>query len=421
MSDSEYPNLGFNPVPGMPDAVESLHGQVASVVDSMGQAQTLMGRLRNANDSVWQGDAGDAFREHFNTKLADELDHAHESLSKAVDVVHGWHTDLVGFKDTAGELESEAAQARAEQGQAETALQQAKSNPDLALANQIFTDPAALQQAQSRLDTATSALRGAESTAQAAADKLADIIKRAQDLQGQHEDVARKAAQELKDATKHLAPHKPGMFSRMVHAFTSALSAVGNWVKDHLKDIHAVLSTISAIAGLVALVTPPPVDAVALGVSVAAGAGALATDIADPQFRHGIGELAHGHFNSDSLGALMTGVGDVASVIPGAGVALKGVKGAEVATEAGTKAVTGMTDIAGVVAKNPGFIPKQLAKIPAVGKVFSSSGVSNVADNILKLGTDGGKAFNAVDRLNLAWKAKGAVSHVYDDVKEAAS
>lgn len=420
MSDSEYPNLGFNPVPGMPDAVESLHGKVASVVDSMGEAQTLMGRLRNANDSVWQGDAGNAFRDHFNTKLADELDHAHESLGKAVDVVRGWHTDLVGFKDSAGKLEAEAAEARGAQTKAESALQQAKSNPDLQLANQIFSDPAALQQAQSRLDAATSTLRGAESTAQDAADKLSDVIRRAQDLQGQHEDVARKAAQALKDATKHLAPHKPGMFSRMFHAFTDALSAVGNWVKDHLKDIHAVLSTISAIAGLVALVTPPPVDAVALGVSVAAGAGALATDIADPQFRHGIGELLHGNFTKDSIGALMTGVGDVASVIPGAGMAFKGIKGAEITTEAGTKAAAGMGDIAGMVAKQPGILPKALAKIPSVGKVMSGP-VAGAADRILQLGYKGEQAFNAADRLNLAWKAKGAVSKLYGDAKEATS
>jgi hypothetical protein len=116
MRDPEDPNLGFNPVPGMPDAVESLHGKVYSAVDSMSEANSLLARLRNANDSVWQGDAGNAFREHFNTKLADELDHAHQSLSNAVTVIQGWHTDLVNFKDTAKTLEQEAAATKSRDG-----------------------------------------------------------------------------------------------------------------------------------------------------------------------------------------------------------------------------------------------------------------------------------------------------------------
>jgi hypothetical protein len=366
MSDADYPNLGFNPVPGMPDAVESLHRQVSSAVDSMSEANRLMGRLRNANDSVWQGDAGSAFREHFNTKLASDLDHSHESLSKAVGVIRGWHTDLVNFKDIANKLEVEAAAARQEQQRAEAALQQAKSNPNLGLAGQVFTDRATLQQAQARLDAAESALRDASGKAQGAADKLHDIIRRAKDLQGHHEDVARKAAQALKDATHNLAPRKPGLLSRLAHGFTSALKAVGDWVKAHLKDIHTVLSTISAIAGLVALVTPPPVDVIALGVSVAAGAGALATDLADPQFRHGIGELLHGHVNKESLGTLATGVGDVLSVVPGLTVAGKAgwaaLKGGTVAAEAGSAGANTIKGIATAVAHQPGWGVKQLAK-----------------------------------------------------------
>jgi hypothetical protein len=282
------------------------------------------------------------------------------------------------------------------------------------------------------LDAAEAGVRGAESNAQAAADKLAGIIRRAKELRGQHEEVARKAAQALKDATKDLAPHKPGLLSRMFHAFTGALSAVGDWVKDHLKDIHAVLSTISAIAGLVALITPPPVDAIALGVSVVAGAGALATDLADPQFRHGIGELLHGKFNKESLGALVTGVGDVASVIPGASVGIKALTGTRAAAE-GTEGAGAMAKLITGVAKKPGAIPelaghagKGLAKIPGVAKVADAvSGTSaggkvlGTADRILRLGDRDVEGFKALNRLNLVWKTKGALSHLYHDVKEA--
>ena len=419
MSDAGYPNLGFNPVPGMPDAVDSLHRQVTSAVDSMSEANRLMSRLRNANDSVWQGDAGNAFREHFNTKLASDLDHSHESLSKAVGVIRGWHTDLVNFKDIANKLEAEAAAARREQQQAEAALQQAKSNPNLALAGQVFTDRAALQQAQARLDAAESALREAGGKAQGAADKLHDIIRRAKELQAHHEDVARKAAHALKDATHNLAPHKPGLLSRLAHGFTSALKAVGDWVKAHLKDIHAVLSTISAIAGLIALVTPPPIDVIALGVSVAAGAGALATDLADPQFRHGIGELLHGHFNKESLGTLMTGVGDVLSVVPGVTVAAKAglgaLKGGAAAAEAGAAGANTIGEIAKVAAHQPGWVFNKVANLTGAVRLGEAA---TFADKLLKPGADGIKA---IDRLNLYSKIGSVGSHLYHDVKQAVS
>jgi hypothetical protein len=414
MSDQEYPNLGFNPVPGMPDAVESLHGKVASAVDSMGEANSLMGRLRNAGDSVWQGDAGKAFREHFNSHLADDLDHAHQSLSKAVEVISGWHTDLVNFKDSAGKLEQEAADAHQAQQWADAALQQAKANPDFKLAGQFFNEQGALQQAQVRLDAAESAVRSAASKAEGAADSLRGVIRRAKELQANHQDVARKAAAALKDATHDLAPDEPGMFSKMFHAFTGALKSVGDWVKAHLKDIHAVLSTVSAIAGLVALVTPPPVDAIALGVSVAAGAGALATDLADPQFRHGMGQLLTGHINKESLGSLMTGVADVASVIPGVGPAFKAIKGGEAVVE-GASGAAALAELASSAAHTPGLVVKGLARIPAVAKMGEAA---TFVDRVLSNGVND---IASVDRLNVLWRLRGIGSNIKNDIHQATS
>lgn len=420
MTDA-YPNLGFDPTPGMPDAVESLHGKVGSAVDSMSQAGQLMARLRNANDSVWQGDAGNAFRQHFNTKLADDLDHAHESLSKAVTVVQGWHSDLVNFKDTANRLEAEAAEARKEQQTAESALQQAKANPDLGLAGQVFHDNAALQAAQSKLDAAQSAVRSAGAKAEGAADKLNDIIRRAKELQSQHEDVARRAADELKDATKKLAPHKPGLFSSLGNAFSSALKSVGDWVKGHLNVIHSVLSTISAVGGLVALVTPPPIDVVAAGVAGVAAAGALATDLANPQFRNGMGQLLTGHFNKQSLGALMTGVGDAAGMIPGIGAARAAFKGADAAAE-GASSAESVARLASDAVHKPGLIVQGLNKIPGVSKLGDAVTFGDkVLGNAIPAVADSRRALESVDKLNVLWSAKTAASSVYHDVKQAVS
>ncbi|WP_225978844.1 hypothetical protein, partial [Gandjariella thermophila] len=197
-----------------------------------------------------------------------------------------------------------------------------------------------------------------------------------------------------------------------------ALSAVGDWVKAHLKDIHAVLSTVSAIAGLVALVTPPPVDVIALGVSAVAGAGALATDLADPQFRHGIGELLHCHFNKDSMGALMTGVGDAASLIPGAKI------GAAAATEAikGGDVAARVADVAVSAAHEPGLVVKGLGRIPGVSKLGEAVtfGDKVLSDTIPSV-KDGERVLNSLDRLNLMWRVKGVGSSLYHDAKEAFS
>lgn len=421
MSDS-YPNLGFDPTPGMPDSVESLHGKVNSAVDSMSQANQLMGRLRNAGDSVWQGDAGNAFRQHFNSHLADDLDHAHESLGKAVNVLQGWHGDLLNFKDTANKLEAEAGDARKEQQAAQSELKRAQANPDLGLAGQHFNDDASLKAAQSKLDAAQSAVSSAGSKVDGATDKFNDVIRRAKELQSHHEDVAKKAAEDLKDATKNLAPSKPGLFSSIANAFTSAIKSVGDWVKTHLKDIHSVLSTISAIGGLVALVTPPPIDAIALGVSVAAGAGALATDIADPQFRNGIGQLLHGNFNKQSLGAALTGAGDVASIIPGVGVAKGLIKGGEAAAD-GANAAKGVAGIAADVAHKPGLVVKALDKIPGVSKLgdaatFGDKVITKSLPSAIEHGAEGIKS---VDRLNVLWHAHSVESKIQGDIKQWAS
>jgi cell division septum initiation protein DivIVA len=410
MSDTTYPNLGFNPVPGVPDQVEAMGSKISAAVDSLAQANGLLGRLRDSNDSVWRGEAGDAFRQHFNDTLATDLAHAHTSLDKAVGLVKGWHTDLVSFKDMASKLDQEAADAKRQLQQARTELEQAQANPNLKLAGQHFDDQAALQRAQSLLDTAESAVRTAGSKAENAQGLLDSIMKRAKELEAEHDKVARRVADELEHATDRLAPHKPGFFSQLFSSFTQALGAVGNWVKDHLDAIHSVLSTISAIAGLVALLTPPPIDVIALGVSVAAGAGALAVDAANPEFRHGIGQLLQGHFDKQSLGAAMTGVTDMLSVVPGVGVAAKALKGGEAVAESAS-ALPKIVDIASTVAHNPGLPAKLISKIPGVGTALEAT----------KLIDQGSGAYTMVTQnmVNILWKGKSVASDLYHDVKQA--
>jgi uncharacterized protein YukE len=448
-----YPNLGFNPVPGVPADVESLSASVQQAVDSMQESGSLLDQMRDSTSGVWQGDAGDAFREHFNGKLATDLQNAHTSLNTAVGVLKNWHGDLLGFKDTAAKLDQEAAEAKQAVQRADQALQQAQSNPDLQLAGQFFNTQQALQEAQSRIDAAESVLRDAGNAAQNAHGELASVMKRAEELASQHEAMARKYAQELEHATKGLAPHKPGFFSSMFSDFTHALGAVGNWVKNHISVIHSVLSTISAVAGLIALCTPPPIDAIAGAVAIGAGVGALACDLANPKVRDAVGGLLTGHFTMDNLKNASTMGLDALSLIPGGKLVGSAFKEGDVALGAAAKVASDGTVLkAGVDAVDT--IPTLASKIPGLSSLGgdAATAFTDAADNagnVLKTGSnlahgiglpvklgvsavnkvfhfadvatvDGAKTFAQVaGNAQLGWQAKSVVTSLYGDIKQA--
>ncbi|WP_405178966.1 hypothetical protein OG225_34195 [Nocardia sp. NBC_01377] len=138
MSENPYPNLGFNPVPGSVTEVAALQGQISKAYGAVEETNSLLTRLRDSNDDVWKGQAGDAFRADFDATLAQDLGYAQSSLERAVALIQEWHTGLVAFQETAKGLEIEATEARSQHTQAVTALQRAQSNPDLSLASMSF-------------------------------------------------------------------------------------------------------------------------------------------------------------------------------------------------------------------------------------------------------------------------------------------
>ncbi|MFI5890080.1 hypothetical protein ACIA5D_08155 [Actinoplanes sp. NPDC051513] len=345
--------------------MSSLEQRISTAAASMRQANDLMSRLRSDNSSVWQGQAGEAFRQHLNSTLIEDLGKANQSLNQAVTTLHGWGVSLGGFRQRATALEQEAAQANQEAEAARSRHRQAAGNPDLQLAGQYFSTDAELQSAQRRLDNAALALRNATTDLNAAEDRLEGVRRKARDLNDEWDDASNRAAGELQHAAE-FAPHKPGLLSRLGHGIAHAVDAVGDWVTDHLDDIHAVLSTVSAVAGLIALCTPPPIDAIALGVSLVAGAGALVTTLADPKVRGDLGEILHGNF-SGNWGSMLQLGGDVIGLVPGVGVATKSVKaGGELFAE-GARGMPTIVDIASNVAHDPGIVMRQVAKIPKIG------------------------------------------------------
>ena len=433
---SSYPHLGFNPAPGVPADVEALENTVTKATSAMQESGQLLDELRSVDSDVWVGEAADAFRANFNDKLMTDLQHAQQSLTEASGTMQNWYKDLVGFKQTAQNLDQEAAAAREALQNAQSQLAQAKSNPNLNLINDVFTDPQALQQAQSALDQAESAVNDANMAEQQAQDDLNSILQRARQLQQEVDSAARNYASQLEQSTKGLAPHKPGFFSSMLHDLGSAFSAVGHWIEQHANVIHSILSTVSAIAGLIALCTPPPIDVVAGAVALVAGAGAFAMDLANPKTRDALGGLLTGHFTKANIEA---GVGtglDLVSAIPGGALFKAATKGA--------KFTEGAVDVADKIPSLVDKLPQLASKGEDVADAFKGLASSKAAQivsanahgvaiplklgigvvtKVANIGRDADNAFKitaeTAQNLNLGWKVKGVATNLYHDFQEA--
>ncbi|MFI2283955.1 WXG100 family type VII secretion target [Nocardia beijingensis] len=408
MSVNPYPNLGFDPVPGTPDEVANLRGQIDSARQGVTETRSLLNRLIGSDD-VWKGDAGNAFRTNFDATLSSDLGYAQQSLEQAVDLLNEWHTNLVSYHDTAKGLDQQAADARAQHTQAVSALQQARSNPDLGLANVQFNDPDELRAAQIRLNNATAQVNAAVTAVDDCQGKIDAIIRRARDLESTHSALAGRIAAALDAAAKDFAPSPPD--KSIWDRITDAIKAVGDWIDEHREGLHEFLSCTAAIAGLLAVVTPPPVDAIALGVALAAGAGALALDVTDAEMRD---DLLHGSL-SERLSAGLTISGDAMGLIPGVGALGKVGKVALLGDAVGDIGrFESMARTWSEAAHNPGLVNKFMTdhNVGNVTNVLSSTGATNGVNRLLQFtGVEG--AHSVADpavALTVLKRGEGAVS-----------
>jgi hypothetical protein len=300
MAARSFPALGFDPAPGDLSVIENLIDKLTKTTNALGDGKNIIGKLSSSSSEVWQGDAATAFRNQLTSDLPNALSNAHDSLSKALTALTGWHGNLASYQQTANQLEAQADGEKKDFDARNAAYTSAQGNPDLKLAGQTFSTQAEANAAQARLNNATSQLQTVQQALQNAHDTLAGTIRRAQELQTTHGDNAHTVAGQLKHAPDHLAPHKPGLFSSIM-----------NWIGGHLKQIGDILSAVSAISGLLALILPPPADAICLAVSIVASIGALAAHLGSGD--HNLLDLA----------------GDVAGIIPGVGLLGDAAKGAQ--------------------------------------------------------------------------------------------
>lgn len=324
-----YPALGFDPAPGALSSVATLaesFSQVATKLDAAHGALTGIGR----SGGIWQGEAAEGFRGTVG-ELPGYLDKARTSLGGASTVLQQWSDDLSSLKQTAAQYEQAAARATQQ-------VEQARSNPDLNLGGQFFTDSASLQQAQARLDAAVSELSAAQ-------DELDTIRRQAQRLLDQHADLAAAVAGALAQAKEH-APEEPGFFDRIGDLLSGIGKAVEDlaadvwqWVKDNaetIKKIGDVLSAIGTMLSIAAVVLAPVpvVGQVVLAAAIGMNGAALAT--------HGLAKAAGADVGWSTLA--FDGLG----MIPGGGVAKGGLGLAKAAPTVGRAVAQGVRGAADV-------------------------------------------------------------------------
>ncbi|MFI7097835.1 putative T7SS-secreted protein [Streptomyces sp. NPDC050161] len=302
--NGHFSGLQFNPAPGVPQAVNDLVGDLSRAHKNLTSASDTM---RGINDgSCWTGEAAEGFRAKTGT-LPKLLDTAGKSFEKAHGALNSWHSDLGTLQAKASSYESEAKAARKR-------AERAESDPDL----DIFRD-GGIGMTDDQLEVAKTRYSNAVAEMNAARSQLAGIIKRAETLRSQHEELAAAAASALLDAGEQ-APDKPGMFDSLLNGLKDLAKGIadlsrdiGQWVKEHANAIAAigdVLAAVSTVTGLIGFCFPSsemflgPISGVTSMVALGL---------------HGFARVAGGEdvvsdrtLTEDGLGAVSFGLGKVA-------------------------------------------------------------------------------------------------------------
>ncbi|GHG38715.1 MULTISPECIES: putative T7SS-secreted protein [Amycolatopsis] len=272
MSARDFPALGFDPAPGDLDGITDLAGKYRAVGGNLTEADDALRRIVR-KQGIWQGEASEAFARRVGP-LPEYLDDAAKSMTRAADALEGWAQNL-------GDLQKRAADLEARAEAAARAAEQARANPDLALANRTFPDQQSLQLAQRLLDNAGQQL-------QTAIDGCQNVQDAAKQLQQEHTEAAARVAEQLRKA-KELAPDEPDLLDKLSDAVGGALVDLSNtladgvdeawnFVQDHAELVSKLSDVIGDIGnglGVLSDVLPSPAGEVTSLVATTFGLAAL--------------------------------------------------------------------------------------------------------------------------------------------------
>ncbi|KPI18767.1 hypothetical protein OK074_7850 [Actinobacteria bacterium OK074] len=300
MGRPSFPNIGWDPTPGDVEDTRELAKRLGGLAAELG---TAVQELERIECGAWKGRTAVAFTEHISTDVTPLIKKSHDSFDKASRALHRWAGQLTEFQTEADRLEKEA-------GDKLDAKATAKAKADSDTAGKGSDD----------LAKASSAVDG--------------VIQKVHDLESRYRHAATAVGKDL-DKAGDIAPDEPGFWDKLGHGIADAWDATGDWLKDHadlIKEIGDVLSDITAVLGILAIITLPfePLGAIF-------GAAAVLTS--------GLALLAHSVAMASGADVSWLTMGtDTLGMLPGIGLFSKGAKVAEVV--AGSKVMqfgTGFT------------------------------------------------------------------------------
>ncbi|MCT9139732.1 WXG100 family type VII secretion target [Streptomyces violarus] len=267
------PNIGWDPTPGSVEDTRELAKRLGKLAGELG---TAVRELERIECGAWKGKTAVAFTEYIGEDVTPLIRKSHESFDKASRALHRWANDLQDFQDETDRLEKKAGE---------------------------------------KLDAKAEAKEGTEEYGKASGD-VTGLIQKVHELEDRYKQAAAKIGKEL-DKAADIAPDEPGFWEKLGNGIADAWDATGDWLKEHadlIKAIGDVLSDITAVLGLLAIVTLPfPPLAAIFGTAALIGAGlTLAT--------HGVAKAAGADVSWATLGL------DALGLMPGIGMFGKGVK-----------------------------------------------------------------------------------------------
>lgn len=311
MAQNPYPNLGWNPVPGIPGEVHALKTKVDSAAKALRSSHQQIERL-HGESSYWEGDAASAFRDALSDDLRTYMKNAARSLEKAAVQLDKWDGDLVSNRELAKKYDDEAKEKKTAAGTAKERHDQAGQDPDLKLGGKEYPSQAEADAATDRLRAAERRLKEASDHLEKANEAYNEVILKAKTLEKEHEQDADKVADQLDEADDKLAPKEPGWFSKTLDAIGEKLDAAGKVLLDHA-------GTIGAICGLLALFPTPLAPAFA-AVAIVASAASMAKNLSSEDFRD---SLTGKYGGMEAVTAWGSVIGDSLGMVPGVGALSK--------------------------------------------------------------------------------------------------
>ncbi|MEU1262832.1 enoyl-CoA hydratase/isomerase family protein [Streptomyces cellulosae] len=273
-----YPNIGRNPTPGSVEDTRELAKRLGSLASELG---TAVRQLERIECGAWKGKTALAFTEYVGHDVTPLVRKSYESFGKASRALHRWADELADFQDEAARLDKAAGKALDAKDTAEKKAQ-GKGSDDLATA----------------------------------ASDVDEVIQKVHGLEECYKQAAARIGKEL-DKAADIAPNEPGFWDKLGQSIADAWDATGDWLKEHadlIKVIGDVLSDVTAVLGMLAIVTLPfPPLAAIFGAAALIGSGlSLAA--------HGVAKAA-----GADVSWLQVGL-DAVGLLPGIGLFGKGIK-----------------------------------------------------------------------------------------------